>query len=322
MKKFIFTEEMDNIIKEKYVNNECSLSQLAKQFGTTIATLSKHVKNDLNIEVINKQNLITYTTEEVLNLYNKGISLTQIAKQLHTDRNRLSRILKEINIKVENKQNITKFNENVFDAINTEQQAYWLGFIFADGYIYDKTKGKNHEYGFNITLKDVDIEHLNKFCKFIQADLSCIKHYGNLVSVSIVNKHLFDSLYALGCTPCKSLTVKFPDIREDLLFDFIEGIFDGDGCLSLDSRKPNKIESAEVSIASGSDEFISKLQEVLISYSFKVSVRQKQTKNSHINICFILSPNKEKFLRKIYLNKTIYLDRKYNKFINLIQPSN
>lgn len=257
--------------------------------------------------------------EEIADRVNKGEKLTHICEELHIDRHTVSANCKKLGI-VYHKPD--RCDYSIFDVIDTPEKAYWLGFIWADGCIYDRTKGKNHEYGFNITLKDVDIEHLNKFCKFIQADLSCIKHYGNLVSVSIVNKHLFDSLSALGCTPCKSLTVKFPDIREDLLFDFIEGIFDGDGCLSLDSRKPNKIESAEVSIASGSDEFISKLQEVLISYSFKVSVRQKQTKNSHINICSILSPNKEKFLRKIYFNKTIYLDRKYNKFINLIQPSN
>ena len=28
-----------------------------------------------------------------------------------------------------------EYNKNVFDTIDTEEKAYWLGFIYADGYL-------------------------------------------------------------------------------------------------------------------------------------------------------------------------------------------
>ena len=70
-------------------------------------------------------------------------------------------ILQENGIEVINYQNLTKFNENVFDSIDTEEKAYWLGFIFADGYI--SLKGNS----FELSLKGSDSEHLDKFNKFM-----------------------------------------------------------------------------------------------------------------------------------------------------------
>lgn len=49
---------------------------------------------------------------------------------------------------------------------------------------------------------------------------------------SIVNKHLWNTLNNLGCTPQKSLTLKFPNIGSELFISFIRGYFDGDGCLT------------------------------------------------------------------------------------------
>ena len=56
--------------------------------------------------------------------YLKGESLTSISKQLKIDRATLSQNLKKDNIEVINFQNITKFNENFFEIIDTEEKAY------------------------------------------------------------------------------------------------------------------------------------------------------------------------------------------------------
>lgn len=49
------------------------------------------------------------------------------------------------------------------------------------------------------------------------------------------NKHLWETLNNLGCTPKKSLTLQFPNLNifktKDLVFAlYLEDIFDGDGC--------------------------------------------------------------------------------------------
>lgn len=58
-----------------------------------------------------------------------NISLTKMAKREETTRQTLAKYFKEMGIEIINKQNQTKFNEHVFDSIDTEEKAYWLGFM-------------------------------------------------------------------------------------------------------------------------------------------------------------------------------------------------
>lgn len=139
--------------------------------------------------------------------YKQGISLSKLAKEYHTSIQTLSRKLKAKGIEIINHQNETKFNEHIFDVIDTEEKAYWLGFIFADGYI------SSRDNGFELSLKGSDIEHLHKFNKFMEHNKDNVK-LGEVKNKDkiflrcrwgIVNKHLWNTLNNLGCTPRKSL---------------------------------------------------------------------------------------------------------------------
>ena len=55
-----------------------------------------------------------------------------------------------------------------FDVIDTEEKAYWLGFIYADGYISSIDKA-----GFEIALKAEDSNHLHKFNRFMEHKRQC-----------------------------------------------------------------------------------------------------------------------------------------------------
>ena len=95
--------------------------------------------------------------KEVSDKYLYGnISLTKLSKEYKIDRRTLSSYLKRVGITIVNRQNICKFNEHVFDNIDSEEKAYWLGFIFADGYI----SSQEGNYNFEISLKGSDKEHL------------------------------------------------------------------------------------------------------------------------------------------------------------------
>ena len=92
--------------------------------------------------------------EEYLNT--EKPSLTKIAKNNGIGRNVLSKRIKELGYDVVNYQNKVKFDNTVFDSIDSEEKAYWLGFIFADGYI----SSQEGNYNFEISLKGSDKEHL------------------------------------------------------------------------------------------------------------------------------------------------------------------
>ena len=51
------------------------------------------------------------------------------------------------------------YNTSIFKQIDTEEKAYWLGFLYADGYVSDK--------GVELALKESDYNHLIKFDRFI-----------------------------------------------------------------------------------------------------------------------------------------------------------
>ena len=48
-------------------------------------------------------------------------------------------------------------NSNIFEKIDTEEKAYWLGFLYADGYV-DPERGE-----IILGLAEKDKEHINKF---------------------------------------------------------------------------------------------------------------------------------------------------------------
>src|SRR5699024_3772120 len=52
------------------------------------------------------------------------------------------------------------YNENYFEKIDTNEKAYWLGFIAADGNLYRRD---GHQGMINITIHEQDIELLKNF---------------------------------------------------------------------------------------------------------------------------------------------------------------
>ena len=53
------------------------------------------------------------------------------------------------------------FNENYFEVIDSEDKAYWLGFISADGCVAKSSK--YNSYRLQIAISSIDSDHLNKF---------------------------------------------------------------------------------------------------------------------------------------------------------------
>lgn len=268
-----------------------------------------------NIQVINKQNQLNYNFEDVINLYNQNFSITQIAKQLKTTREAISRMLKKHNVQIINKQNETKFDETVFDSIDTEEKAYWLGFLYADGNLSKSTNT------IELGLKISDKEHLQKYLNFLKhTSKNKIRFHanklGNSYRVGITNKHIWNILNSYGCTPQKSLTLKFPNKSifksEDLIRHFIRGYFDGDGCLSY--NKTTKIVFPRCSIIS-TFEFLNEIQNILKNLNINSKLTSDKRFKHNTKILDFKNKESDQFINYLYDNATIYLTRKYNRYL-------
>lgn len=138
---------------------------------------------------------------------------------------------------------IYDYDESYFSRINTPDKAYWLGFIYADGFI---TKRANGNPVFGITL--AESEPLEKIKKAMKSNkpIGMYKKTNSYSNKSIeyklafCSKQLVEDLEKWGCVENKTFKLKFPDfLNENLIPHFIRGYFDGDGSVYLHTQKTN-----------------------------------------------------------------------------------
>ena len=238
-------------------------------------------------------------------MYLKGKSINKISKELKISRSRFSIYLKQQDIKVNAMPHKKNIQENIFDVIDTEEKAYRLGFLYADGCV-----GNNGRTDIGLGLAIKDLCHIKKFKNFLKRngkiytdDIKC--------RISFKNKHMHNSLVELGCVPKKSLILKFPSedkLPKNLQRHFIRGYFDGDGCFC------NTEKTFEISIIGTQDmlENICKISNINKQRIYSLNTKSKEVKR----ISFGKKELIDNFLEFIYLDSTIYLDRKYQKYIN------
>lgn len=123
---------------------------------------------------------------------------------------------------------------NYFDEITTDEQAYWLGFIAADGTVLSKQRG------FDVRLCQKDAGHLDRLksaiapnaeVKPIYYDESKSFHRSPMFRLTICDKHMGQILTSYNLQPGKEYRNWWPNLSDDLLISFVAGVFDGDGCL-------------------------------------------------------------------------------------------
>ena len=310
-------EKIKEIIKLYTIDN-LSINKI-----TTIAKISfQSVVNILrnnNISIRHQNDHIINNYPEIEKLYQSGESLIKISKRFNSTKEAIARILKEHNIQILNRQNIPKFNENIFDSIDTEDKAYWLGFLYADGCVSSKLNT------IEIALQKSDENHLRKFLKFIEHQNQTLIHYkkvneSDICRIHITNKHLKNILISYGCIPNKSLVLKFPDKSifksEDLIRHFIRGYFDGDGCISyIKYNVQNNIKVSPVCSLISTSNFIENTQKYLSINNIDSKI--SHDKRHHVDTMTLNFYQKQsrKLLKFLYENCNIYLDRKYKRAI-------
>ena len=239
-------------------------------------------------------------------------SLTKSSKLYNIKRQDLATYLRNNGYTIINYQNRSRLNETVFDKIDTEEKAYWLGFLYADGNI--SISGNRLE----VRLADKDYHHLEKFKEFLNLETKIRKGTTKTYAfchLSVRNKHLWNMLKDKGCIPRKSLVLEWPYNvikNKSLLIHFLRGYIDGDGCLYI--RYPKKEYSLRTIIEIvGTYDF---LQQVKVFLGGQGTIENKTTKN-WANKAFRLRFNSvfsRQLARILYENAHVYLDRKYQKY--------
>lgn len=252
--------------------------------------------------------------KKLVELVNERKSGHQIAKELGVHYTTIHRWLRKLGLNLPNFHNELKFDNTVFDVIDTEEKAYWLGFMYADGYV--SNNGKTVE----LSLKGDDIEHLRKFLSFLnhKEDAYCNNaKCGNKLfprcRVILTNAHFNEVLQKLGCIPNKSLILKFPDksifSSDNLIIPFIRGYVDGDGSVTKSCTGYSKFEII------GTKEFLEGIIDLFPNLFTREYYKDKRHPDKNTYFLSIGGKKSAEFGDLIYKNASIYLKRKYKKFI-------
>lgn len=235
--------------------------------------------------------------------YLSGDSLSKIAREMHICRGKLSEKLKKDGIEILNRQNAVKLNEDFFEKIDTENKAYWLGFMYADGYV------SKNDNGIELSLKSSDIGHLKKFIKDLSFNKKLYKDETRC-RLTFRNKKMHSDLVQKGCIPQKSLILTFPkqdQVPLELMRHFIRGYIDGDGSIMIGKNHLGEYVKPRLNIL-GTKEFLTSLIEQMSWKQNKISPHSG-TYSIEWSGFYV-----EEYLDFLYQDANIYLDRKYEKY--------
>lgn len=213
------------------------------------------------------------------------------------------------------------FNTRIFKEIDSEEKAYWLGFLMADGCINSKTSCGRYSK-VTILLKSSDIGHLEKFKDFVGCkNKICTKVVSNhklgieseISSISVSSVEMVDDLISHKVTPNKTGFEVIPNtVPFELIRHFLRGYFDGDGSFTQGHR---------ISIGSSSLAILKQICDYtlnVIGENFTI-YEENYYKVPFWKIDSNHCGRNKNFLTHLYKDSNIYLERKYvkiNKFIS------
>jgi hypothetical protein len=246
---------------------------------------------------------------DVISQYNELKSIHKVAKYFNVSITPIIRVLKSNGFNLTNRRHVV--NNNYFNIIDNQESSYWLGFLYADGYIRERKSGNSLEMKLSIK----DIEHLKKFRNSIGSNHK-IKESFNKVKyksgfseshmcyLAIYSNSLVNSIKQQGIHSRKTFTIEFPNIDKEYMNHFIRGFFDGDGCFSfnLKTLRPH------TSLLCVSEKFRNQIIEILKENDIDIKCY------SDISLHIQDKLGNLKFYNYIYKNATIYLERKKEKY--------
>jgi intein-encoded DNA endonuclease-like protein len=274
-----------------------------------------------NFSYIGKMNKIELDSSLVVKKYYELMNIYKVGDFFGVSSTFISKILKNSGIILQNRRYFV--NETYFDIIDSEDKAYWLGFLFADGYIRERKNGDSLE----IKLSQLDIEHLELLKKCmdsthnIKLGISKTKnkkgkeYTSHMATLSMYSNRLVESIKKQGFHSRKTFTIEKPNLKEEYYRHFIRGFFDGDGCCYIQERN-NGVIHAQYNIACASPNF----KQFIIDELNKYSIDSKCGTSLTIDISRY--PSIVKFFNYLYDDSTIYLKRKKDKGDKFIEYFN
>ena len=123
-----------------------------------------------------------------------------------------------------------QFDTAFFRRIDTEQKAYVVGFIAADG-------GLDRRWGCKISIRDYDVDILTQIATALKCTYVPIPADGKRLRLSFYDIDTVRDLAQYGIVERKTQTLPFAkNIPDTFVLSYLRGVFDGDGSIGKSFR--------------------------------------------------------------------------------------
>lgn len=302
---------IDLLLKGLKVKEVSTITKVSRTVISRI-TLEKGLRQKGNyLHSVSKEE-----TDKMVDMHLSGKSFKFIERELKRSHDAVKTALASrgyYNGGLEGSNRIYNVDINMFDIIDSEEKAYWLGVLMADG--------SNDEKGYRITLTQAENnkELVYKFKEFLKAEHPIYINRRSLknpnwqdsYSLAITSKTLSKFLAKHGIVQNKTDICKFPEINPEYYSHFIRGYFDGDGYVGK-----NRFELC------GTKELVLKIQEILINNCqigiTKLKKRHKTRPSNNYDLIYGGKNQLKKIYTFLYTSSEIYLERKKLIFESII----
>lgn len=260
--------------------------------------------------------------DKICDLYLNGMSTVQIGKMYGTWNHSIANILEEKDIERDRRLSTRKYklDEHYFDNIDTKVKAYIYGLLLSDG------SNNPDKSTVAISLQEEDVDLLER----VRYEIGSTKpleyldyskkddfgyHYKNQYRLLLFSNKICDALERHGLVKNKSLILTFPHFDDFVMPDMIRGMWDGDGTLGLYNNKKIGLSlTATEMFCFGLEEYLYDILNITSCHIYDASCHNGVTK------CLVIGKNSEKikFLEWMYENAEIYLQRKYDKYLEIL----
>jgi hypothetical protein len=284
-------------------------------------TLPDNIEN-LRIKKTKQKRFTDTDKKNIIKLYESGKRPQEIAKKFKVSDVAIRHLLHRENVKLRSLSESHwwyDINEDFFDKIDSEQKAYFLGILYADG--CNKTSRKTVA----LFLKKDDIELVKKLNRLIYPKKQVVYDKKNtMVGITINNKKIAERLEVLGMVKNKTFKIIFPDwLKKELYPHFIRGYFDGDGHIGTTkgvNKKGCKFFKDKISIT-GTEMFCNSLIYILkknLNIHCSIETRHPERNNNIRTISINGRHQVCKLGNYMYKKSTIKLKRKYIRYFKIL----
>lgn len=218
---------------------------------------------------------------------------------------------------------------DIFNPVNTPEAAYILGFYIADGCLNGNK--------FVITLNEKDKEILEKIRDYMSPITKLIYKKETINKQGIVSHPMYSFAFAckeivncledLGLGKNKTYLSKSIKnvVPKELMWDFIRGYWDGDGCISSSNVTKNVKETSYnyinigFNIISKDPDILNEMNEFFIEEGINTHVYPDNKGNYLVGTHS--KSEVEKIYNKLYTSSNLFMERKRTKFNKIMATS-